>query len=427
MPEVVVIGAGITGLTCAWALQKQGVDVLVLESSSRVGGVIRTQVVGSYLVESGPNTALPTPEVSTMIDELGLGPDLLTANPREPRYVLVNGRLRKVPFGPLSWGGLLRACAEPFIRSRSAEDESVAGFFRRRVGVEAHDRLVAPFAAGIYAGNTEKLSMAATFPSLVEFERKHGSVVVGVLRAPKKPRARLSTFVDGMETLPRRLARDLRIQFNVDDIFVTKDLVLSWNGGEMKPKVIVFATPAYVAARIINRLSPEAASLLNRVEYAPMVVAASSAAEAQMSRPPVGFGFLVPRSEKIHLLGTLFSSALFPGRAPKGRVLFTSFIGGVFEPDAICWTEDRVWETVGTELSRILRISGGIEPVALIRHERAIPQYRIGHEKWVDAIRSRFKQWPGLFLAGNYLDGLSTPACMEVGRRTAQAVVDFMR
>ena len=432
MPDVIVIGAGITGLSCAWKLQTLGVDTLVLESSKRVGGVIRTERVNGYLVEWGPSSLQSTAETFRLLDEAGLSSDLLESDPRAPIYVYANGSLRKIPFGPLSLGGLLRMFGEPFIRSKSTKDESVSAFFRRRVGNEAHDRLVVPFVTGIYAGDTQNLSMAATFPRFVALEREHGSLVIGMLRSSRKKTKgkrldRGSSFANGLETLPHRLSQGLNLRLGVSDVRVGCDLDTAWSDGEAQPKAVVITVPAYRALSILERGMPSLARLLENVEYAPMVVAATSLPDSAFSQPLRGFGFLVSRAEKIHLLGARFSSNLFPGRAPQGRALLTSFVGGAFEPEAFNWPDDRVWDVVGSELQQILHTSANPEPVALVRHRHAIPQYRIGHERWVAALRAELKRSPGLFITGNYLEGVSVPSCMENGERTAHDVAEFIR
>ena len=180
MSDVIIIGAGITGLSCAWRLKKLGVESTILESSNRPGGVIHSERSNGYLIEHGPNSLLPAAENFGLLDEAGLTNEIIEGDHRAPRYICLNHELRKAPFGPMTVPGLLRALAEPLIRSRSPQDESVHDFFVRRAGTEAQDRLVAPFVTGIYAGDTRTLSMAATFPKLHELERQHGSLVVGI-------------------------------------------------------------------------------------------------------------------------------------------------------------------------------------------------------------------------------------------------------
>jgi len=426
-PDVVVVGAGITGLTCAYRLQKLGVNTLVLESGDRVGGVIRTERVNGYLVERGPNSLLPTAHTFELLKELGLDDELEEADPRSPRYIVVNRRLRAIPFGPLSFGGMLRALAEPIVRSKSDDDESVASFFRRRFGTQVHDRIAAPFVTGIFAGDTEKLSVASVFPRIVEVEKESGSVILGMLRGkkktakasePKPRRATISSFPDGLETLPRRIAGNLQVQTQCSGIRIGKDV---------RAKATVLAVPAYRAAEVLREIHPELALHLGAFEYAPIVVATTSVPLRNLPAPLRGFGFLVPRSEKLVTLGTIFSSLLFSGRAPEDRLLLTTYLGGALRPEVFDWPDERIWDAVCNEQKQVLKASTQPEPVAIFRHRRAIPQYNIGHHQRVEAVASELGRIPGMFITGNFLHGVSVPACMEHGDNTALAVAEFLR
>src|SRR5205085_937861 len=183
MTDVIIIGAGISGLSCAWTLKKLGIDAVILEATSRPGGVICTENVQGYQIEWGPNSIQPAPAALKLIDEVGLWDDLLPPDPHAPRYIYLNRRLRKFPFGPLSFGGITRILSEPFIRSKSPKDESVRDFFTRRFGKQAHDRLIGPFFTGIYATDTAQLGMAAVLPRIIEMEREHGSLTAAMLRS----------------------------------------------------------------------------------------------------------------------------------------------------------------------------------------------------------------------------------------------------
>jgi len=167
--------------------------------------------------------------------------------------------------------------------------------------------------------------------------------------------------------------------------------------------------------------------MLEGVSYAPILVAASAVAEGQLKHPPVGFGFLIPRTEGLSMLGTLFSSNLFPNRAPAGQVLLTSFLGGALRPEALDWPDRRVWETVESELKEILGVEGNLRRLALFRYRTAIPQYRLGHSRWRREALQRIQRHEGLYLTGNYLGGVSVPASMEEGRRAANAVIEYVR
>ena len=422
--DAVVVGAGITGLACAYRLQKLGVETLVLESGDRIGGVIRSERIDGHLVEWGPGSLLPTTHTFGLLSEIGLDTELEEANPKSPRYIVVNGRLRAIPLGPLSFGGILRATAEPLVRSKSSGDESVASFFRRRFGSQVHDRMVAPFVTGIFAGNTEKLSVGAVFPKILEIEREYGSVVWGMLgRRPKDKAARprrstISSFPEGLETLPRRMAQNLKIQTGCSGIRIGKDV---------QAKATVLAVPAFRAAEILAEMYPELAAMLGAIDYAPIVVATTSMPVRGLSTPLRGFGFLVPQSERLVMLGTVFNSLLFSGRAPEDRLLFTSFLGGVSRPEVFDWPDERVWDSVCSELKRVLKTSIQPEPLAIFRHRRAIPQYNVGHRQRVETIAAELSRIPGLFLTGNFLHGVSVPACMEHGDNTATAVSEFLR
>jgi oxygen-dependent protoporphyrinogen oxidase len=427
MADVIIIGAGISGLSCAWTLKTLGIESVILEQSSRPGGVIHTGKINGYQVEYGPNALQSAPAALKLIDEAGLWDEILAPAPNAPRFVFWDGKLRKVPFGPLKASGILRALREPFVRSKSPADESVRDFFVRRVGVQIHDRLVAPALTGIYAANTANLSMAAALPKIVEMERESGSLARAFLKtlrgrktaaaeAPSRPKPKGSSFSfqEGLEVLPRRLSEQLNIQYNVATAALN-----------MAP-VTVVTTPAASASRLFEAQNPQLSTLLKRVEYAPMVIAAVSVHDFSFKEPLNGFGFLVARNQGLRILGALFSSALFPGRAPKGRELLTCFVGGAFEPEAVDWPDVRIWETVCPELKGALQTSEVPEPVALFRHRQAIPQYNIGHDRWVRAVKDELKKMPGIFIASNYLEGVSVPACIEQGDRTAHAVAEYL-
>jgi oxygen-dependent protoporphyrinogen oxidase len=310
------------------------------------------------------------------------------------------------------------------VRSKSHTDESVAKFFRRRFGPQIHDRLVAPFVTGIFAGNTEALSVGAVFPRVLDIEQQYGSVVWGMLRAkpkgqsgPAPRRSTISSFPDGMEALPRRIAENLTIQTQCSGIRIGKDV---------QARATVLAVPAYRAAEILNDMYPDLAAMLGAVDYAPIVIATTSVPLNSLSSPLQGFGFLVPQSERLVILGTIFNSVLFSGRAPEDRLLLTSFLGGVSKPEVFDWPDERIWDSVGAELKRILKTSIRPEPLAIFRHRRAIPQYNIGHRQRVEAIAAQLAKIPGLFVTGNFLHGVSVPSCMEHGDNTAKAVSEFL-
>jgi oxygen-dependent protoporphyrinogen oxidase len=444
---VLVIGGGISGLACAYHLQQAGIPVRVLEAGSRPGGVIATEEKDGFRFELGPQSFLSTEPLVGLIDALGLKDQLLRANPRAPRYILVGGRLIPAPLAPPSLmntplfsAGTKWRLATEFLRHTRppAEDESIAAFVRRKFGDELLSRFVTPFVSGVYAGDPERLSLRAAFPKVYEFEVQNGSVLRGAMKsrsAKGAPRAALCSFRDGMEMLPRaiaaRLGNSLLLETRVEGLRHGKANGKPWfevditrhNHRETLPaSAVVMATPTDIASQILLGLSDKFAPLFSRIEYAPVAVVSTCYRREQMQRPPDGFGFLVPREEGLHVLGTVFNSSLFAGRAPEGMVCITSFAGGATDPKLCELSDEEVTETICAEVARVLGITG--KPVAtnLDRYARALPQYNLGHTQIVKSLEALAAAMPGLFLAGNYLSGPSIGACVEQADRTAEAV-----
>ena len=444
---VLVIGGGISGLACAYHLQQAGIPVRALEAGSRPGGVIATTEQDGFRFELGPQSFLSTVPLLGLIDALGLRDELLHADPRAPRYILVGGKLVAAPLAPpellttplFSAGTKWRLLTEILRHTQPpAEDESIAAFVRRKFGDELLNRFVAPFVSGVYAGDPERLSLRAAFPKLHEFETQYGSVLRGAMKSrPAKgtPRAGLCSFRDGMETLPRaiaaRLGNSFLLETSVTGVHRGKANGKPWfEVGIVRNKqheilaasAVVVATPTNIASLILLGLSDKFAPLFSRIEYAPVAVVSAGYRREQIQRPPDGFGFLVPRAEGLHALGTVFNSALFAGRAPEGMVCFTSFAGGATDPNFCELSDEEITETICAEVGRVLGITG--KPVAtnLHRYARALPQYNLGHSQIVKSLEALTAAMPGLFLAGNYLSGPSIGACVEQAYRTADAV-----
>ncbi|MGB7754225.1 MAG: protoporphyrinogen oxidase [Candidatus Acidiferrales bacterium] len=460
--QVAVIGAGISGLACAYRLQQLGLDVTVFESNDCAGGLIDSVQKEDLLFEAGPQSFQGTPTLLALIRELGLEPQLQKADPRAPRYVLLHGRLRKIPMSPqaLLASTLLnpvsrwKIATEPFKKSQPpTEEESVATFVRRKFGNEILEYLVAPFVSGVYAGDPEKLSLKAAFPTLDEWERQYGSVLRGAMksRPPKEQRAGappLCSFTHGVATLPRAMAAKLGDAMQYETRAVSVDFARAGeqrhtaaavgpaceirfvrNGQEQSAiaGAVVIATPAYAAARLLETSSPHLAQALSGIAYAPVAVVASTYYRQQVGDPLEGFGFLVPRGEKVRTLGTVWNSSLFPGRAHEGSVTITSFIGGATDPEIMNLHEENIAAIVAEENARILGITGPPVEVAVWKYPRALPQYNLGHGHIVETIRDAERASPGLFFAGNYLEGPAVGKCVENGFQTAEAVSKYLQ
>ncbi len=444
---VLVIGGGISGLACAYRLQQAGIPVRALEAASRPGGVIATKEKDGFRFELGPQSFLSTEPLIQLIDALGLQDQLLRADPRAPRYILVDGGLLAAPLAPpslltthlFSAGTKWRLLSEILRRTRPpAEDESIAAFVRRKFGDELLRRFVAPFVSGVYAGDPERLSLRAAFPKLHEYEARYGSVLRGTMKSrPAKgtPRAGLCSFRDGMETLPRaiaaRLGNSLLLETRVEGLRHGKANGKPWfevdvarhNHREtLAANAVVIATPTNVASQILLSLSDKFAPPFSQIEYAPVAVVSACYRREQIQRPPDGFGFLVPRDEGLRVLGTVFNSALFAGRAPDGMVCVTSFAGGATDPKFCDLCDEEITEAICAEIARVLGIAGPPVATNLHRYARALPQYNLGHTQIVKSLDALTAAMPGLFLAGNYLSGPSIGACVEQSNRAAEAV-----
>jgi oxygen-dependent protoporphyrinogen oxidase len=444
---ILVIGGGISGLACAYRLRQAGIPVRVLEAGSRPGGVIATKEVERFRFELGPQSFLTTEPLLGLIDALGLSDQLLRANPRAPRYILLGGQLVPAPLAPpslltttlFSAGTKWRLLTETFRRSSPpADDESIAAFVRRKFGDEMLNRLVAPFVSGVYAGDPELLSMRAAFPKIHEFETKYGSVLRGAMKSrPAKgaPRGGLCSFRDGVETLPRaiaaRLGDSLLLETGAAGLRHGKANGKPWfevdvthhNHREtLAASAVVVTTPTNVASQILQSLSENFAPIFSRIEYAPVAVVSACYRRVQIQRPPDGFGFLVPRAEGLRALGTVFNSSLFAGRAPEGMDCFTSFAGGATDPGFCDLREADITETICAEVAGVLGITGRAVATNVHCYARALPQYNLGHSQTVKSLEALTAAIPGLFLAGNYLSGPSIGACVEQADQTAESV-----
>ncbi len=450
--KLFIIGAGISGLACAFRLRQLGFAPQIIEQSGRAGGLIDTAGQDGFLFESGPQSLLLAPRLEELVGGLGLDPELLVADARAARYVFLRGRLVRVPMSPpellssslLGARTKLRLLAEPFRRSRPPEeDESIAAFVRRKFGAELLERLAAPFVSGVYAGDPENLSLPSCFPEVHRWEKQYGSVLRGAMKSrPGKPgsqpgepaRRGLCTFREGNRALPRRLAAALGDSLS----FGTRAVRLrsSASGFELalaredrneaaEAQAVVLAAPTNAAGEILAGISPRCRELLAQIEYAPVAVVAAGYRREQIAGPCEGFGFLVPRSEGLRLLGTVWSSSLFPGRAPAGMVAMASFLGGATDPALVALPGEEIAAQAEKELAAVLRISGAPAVRKVWRHPRALPQYHLGHAKLLAQLRAELAAFPGLFLTGNYLEGPSVASCIEHAFKTADAVAEY--
>jgi oxygen-dependent protoporphyrinogen oxidase len=436
--SVVVIGGGISGLTTAFLLARRGAKVTVLEAAPRVGGAMETLRDGPWRFEMGPNTVLEgNAEVTALIQECGLaGEKIIAAPSAKKRYLWKGGRLHALPGGPggflrtplFSPGAKLRLLREPWIpRPQEGGEETIAAFVRRRLGQEFLDYAVGPFISGVYAGDPDRLAVRWAVPRIAALESEHGSLIRGALAKRKgpQPRGAMISFRDGLDTLPRRLAEeigDVRTGVFCRRLVRAEGRFVAETGdGAVSADQAVVAVPADVAARLLDDLTGGASRLFAEIPYAPVAVVSLGVRREDVAHPLDGFGFLVPRKEGLSVLGCLFPSTLFPGRAPEGHAALVAFIGGRMNPEIVAEDDGAIYAAVRQELGRALGLRG--EPVFhnVRRWPRAIPQYELGHGRFVARAEAIERDHPGLRIGGNFLRGISVPDCIRNATALAAA------
>lgn len=448
--RVAVLGAGLAGLTAAWRLARHGHDVVVWEATDRAGGVVGSIRDGEWLVETGPNSVagLP-PALDALLADLDLAPLRREAAPAaRRRWVVRGGQLVEIPSSPadllttrvLSPAAKLRAAQEPFIPALSEQiDESIAAFTRRRLGDEVLDYLVNPFIAGIFAGDPEQLSVAETFPSVARMEREHGSIIRGMMKrvaehglgdgnggAGGEFGRALWSFGEGLGALPAALARTLgprlRLGWRATRVAPAGGgwMVQGESGSAERVDAVVSALPAWALHGVLPADLQAEAAPLRTVHYAPVALVALGYARAAVPHALDGFGFLAPDRERRWVLGTLFSSSLFPARAPAGHVLLTSFVGGVRAPALVDRSDEDLADVVHGELAALLGVTARPVYARVVRWPAAIPQYTVGYRRIREAIAALEARWPGLVMTGSYRDGVAVPDVVASGIAAAE-------
>ncbi|MAW77719.1 MAG: protoporphyrinogen oxidase [Planctomycetes bacterium] len=446
--SIAVIGGGITGLAAAMQARQSGAEVHLFESSSRPGGWIRTTHEDDWILEWGPHSVLPTsPTLIRLAEQVGLGDSWRSARKNaSKRYIWRDNSLRALPSNPLlipfsralSPLGWARLVAEPLIGRGGDEEESVRSFFRRRFGVEACRYLADAMVAGICGGIPEQLELNSFSPRLKEWEQRYGSVLMGFLRSPRPtgvPFQGTGTLQQGMESLPSALALELGDRFHPDTPVTAVER--SKNGWKLfldgayptdtiQVDGVIMALPAFVAGRLLTPCFPRVAEALNQIPYASMTLVQIGYDPESCSKRPDGFGFLVPRDQGLPILGTIWSSSIFPWRAPDTKSLATIFLGGTRDPGVVD-ESDRL--LVDRAISALQSVHGqGLIPVmtAVGKATAAIPQQCLGHGKRVTTIRSELLSHPELVVAGGYMDGISLESCARSGEDAALQVVSHL-
>ena len=454
MGAVAIVGGGVAGLTAAYRLKRRGMRVVVYEAAERVGGAVRTERREGYLAELGPNSlADPPPPLRTLLGELGLEASVLPASPgARQRFVVKKNRLLPLPTSPqdllttrlLSNGAKLAVFGEPLVDAGdSPVEESVATFVRRRFNQEIVDYVANPFVAGIFAGDPEQLSVRHALPRLYGLERTHGSVVKAfgsMMRARKRGddgqttiSSGLISFRNGLQELPDALARQLHAEIRLRaPVTQLRHGAKGWTVGAAYQAnelydAVVFAAPAHCLDDIdLDLPGGDRLKTLTSISYPPVAVLALGFQREEVAHALDGFGFLVPEVERRHVLGVVFSSSLFAGRAPDGHVLLTAFVGGVRNPDLANGDLATLTARVHDDLRALLGAKGEPTFRAFQLWPKAIPQYDLTYGRFKDIMDEAERRAPGLALAGSYREGVSLADAIATGEEAAARIAAAM-
>lgn len=462
MPRVVIIGGGISGLAAAHRLAElnPSLHLTLIEASARVGGTLLTDQRDGFLLERGPDSFITEkPEAVALAKRLGIESRLIETNTHHRRsFIVRNGRLRPVPEGfqllapsriwpfitsdIFSLAGKARMAADLFLPRKNKNgvaDESLATFVRRRLGREALERMAQPMVGGIYTADPETLSLRATLPRFLDFERDHRSLILAMMR---KARAQSGTsgaryglflsFDEGMgvlvEAIRQKLSRcEIKLNTKVTAIERGRGWKLKTDKEEpINADGICLAVPAYVAGQLLSNLDRSLSSQLNAIKYASTATINFAFPRSAIEHPLDGFGFVVPFVEKRSLIACTFSSVKFPGRAPKDHVLLRAFVGGALQPEMFALEESEMLARVERDLRELLGITEKPIFAEVSKWQNSMPQYEVGHLDRIAAIESSVRKLPGLTLAGNAYRGAGIPDCIRSGEIAAESIYNYL-
>lgn len=456
MEEIIIIGAGITGLSTAYWLKKDGFKVKILEASNQVGGNIKTEKHQNFVFDTGPNSGLETtPLIKQIVDELNLQDEFVYANKESnKRYILRDNVLHPLPMNPkdfittrlFSTSGKFRVLLEPFIgKSKDGYYQSVAEFVRRRLGQEFLDYAINPFVSGVFAGDPENLSVKSAFPKLYRLEEVYGGLFKGMIKGAKerkqraeksKQSAAMFSFRNGMSVLINRLGEFLKDEIllnhqltkvqKVDDRILI-NAVEDGNEKVFETKSVLFTIPAYSTAEILRELDGYLHNHLITIYYPPVLVLNVIYRKDKIGQPLDGFGFLIPEKEKKSFLGAIWNDSIFPNRGDQDFATFTIFVGGarqakIFENDL-----NELINQVLSEFEQIMKITIKPESIKNKFWEKAIPQYSLGYIEKENAINQFEKNNKGIFLGGNYRGGISVGDCIKNSKIHFERLANFVR
>jgi oxygen-dependent protoporphyrinogen oxidase len=487
MKPVAIVGAGITGLTAAFYLKRSGIPVTVYEAGGRAGGVIQSLRKDGYLAEFGPNTLLETsPKIAQLVRDAGLQSRRLDPDPKaEARYVVRYKKPIAMPGSPagffttelFSLKAKLAVLREPFASPRrDGVEESIAQFVVRRFNQEFLDHAIDALVAGIYAGDPYKLSVTHAFPKLKALEDRYGSMIKGQIFGARdrkrsgevaKDRAPKFSFDEGLQVLPDTLRGHLgdavKLNTSVMKLIRTQEgwtLESRENGRETRAEhgAVIYCGTAFRLAELqieTDGVSAQAApprvqagrqagptepaqgadakekfpdlTAFSEIRYPPVASVVLGFRREDVAHPCEGFGMLIPKIEGFKILGTIFSSSLFPNRAPAGHLTLTSYVGGERYPELASLPPGKLYELTCEDLRVLLGVRGDPTFKHCVFYPKAIPQYNVGYGRYRDLMTDIEARAPGLFLAGHYRDGVSLSDSIVSGCNVAERVGEALK
>ena len=444
--EIVVIGAGLTGLSTAFHLHRQGRDVVILEKADRVGGQIHTYHENGFTFESGPNTGVVSfPEVAELFQMLEGSCQLEIARESSKRRLIWKGdRFHELPSSPVSaittplfrLSDKFRILGEPWRKKGTDPDEPVGALAARRLGKSFYEYAVDPFVSGVYAGDPMKLTTRYALPKLYNLEANYGSFIRGAIakaKEPKTDRDRLATkkvfsAVGGLQRLVEALSKDLRIITSANNLKVMPTADGQWsctyNGTEeIVCRKVVTTVGAYALPALLPFIPEAQMQKMSNLFYAPIIQVILGVKNACGLDFPA-FGGLVPSKEQKRVLGILFPSSCFEQRCPDGGALYSYFIGGARHTDYLQKSDDEIREITLEAFHSMLKYPADMQPdlLRIFRHEHAIPQYWSDSGERFATIEALQQQYPGLILAGNMRDGIGMGNRIHQGATIANSI-----
>jgi len=452
MKDVVILGAGLTGLTTAHHLRKNGVDLCILEKGIMAGGVIHSVTENGFTWEEGPNSGvIANVEVLRLFEDLKNDCQLEVANENvKRRYILKGGNWEPLPSGlksavttPLfTLKDKFRILGEPFRSPGKNPNETLAELVKRRLGKSFLDYAIDPFILGVYSGDPNRLVTRFALPKLYNLEQKYGSFIGGTIKKGSEPKTEEEKKVTrgvfstkgGLSSLINALKNkigeeniltgtsNLTVK-PIDSHFLVSYTDIKGNPVELETKKVISTVGAHQLDKILPFVDPAQLARITNLYYARVIEIVLGFNHWEGIKLD-GFGGLVPFKENRDILGALFMSSLFEDRAPKEGALFSIFMGGVRRAELCELSDDQVKSILKKEICSTMKLKEfNPELLKIIRHPWAIPQYEADTEFRLKAVADLEKKYPGLIIGGNLRNGIGMADRIQQASMLAEAVI----